>query len=165
MGKRPKKRKKPVVYIETTIPSYLTSRLSTDLEKYYRQLKTRDWWEKIFPKIDAVISDYVLDEARDGDPVAASRRLEALRGIKILDKTDEIVTLAQELQIKLKIPERAKFDAFHLAFSVVYQVDYVLSWNFEHIVGASVKRTFDDIGKELSLVMPTLCTPEELMEV
>ena len=119
-------------------------------------------WKR-FSKID--IFDYVLDEARDGDPVAASRRLEALRGIKILDKTDEIVTLAQELQIKLKIPERAKFDAFHLAFSVVYQVDYVLSWNFEHIVGASVKRTFDDIGKELSLVMPTLCTPEELMEV
>ncbi|MGK5084424.1 hypothetical protein WDW37_14110 [Bdellovibrionota bacterium FG-1] len=66
---------------------------------------------------------------------------------------------------EFKIPHRARFDAFHLAFSVVYQVDYVLSWNFEHVVGAPVKRTFAEIGKELDLVMPTLCTPEELMEV
>ncbi|MGK5088713.1 type II toxin-antitoxin system VapC family toxin [Bdellovibrionota bacterium FG-2] len=165
MGRRVTSRKKPTVYIETTIPSYLTSRFSTDLEKYYRQVKTREWWDKVFPKIDAVISDYVLDEARDGDPDAASKRLEVLRGIKILDKTDEITTLARELQIKLKIPPRARVDAFHLAFSVIYQVEYVLSWNFEHIVGAPVKRTFAEIGKEFNLVMPTLCTPEELMEV
>lgn len=165
MGRRTAGRKKPTVYIETTIPSYLTARLSTDLEKYYRQLKTREWWDQVFPRVDAVISDYVLDEARDGDPDAAKRRLEALRGIQILDQTDEIVTLARELQIKLKIPQRARLDAFHLAFAVVYQVDYVLSWNFEHIVGAPVKRTFAEIGHELDLVMPTLCTPEELMEV
>jgi hypothetical protein len=135
------------------------------LEKYYRQLKTREWWEKVFPRIDAVISDYVLDEARNGDPEAAQRRLEVLRGVRILDKTNEIETLARELQIKLKIPHRARIDAFHLAFSVIYQVEYVLSWNFEHIVGAPVKRTFAEIGQELDLIMPTLCTPEELMEV
>ena len=157
--------RKPTVYIETTIPSYLTSRPSTDLEKYYRQIKTREWWDNIFPRVEAVISDYVLDEARDGDPDAAARRLEALQSVRILDLTDEVGELARELQLRLKIPHRARRDAFHLAFSVVYQVDYVLSWNFEHIVGAPVKRTFSEIGQELGLVMPTLCTPEELMEV
>lgn len=162
---RQRNKKRISVYIETTIPSYLTSRLSTDLEKYYRQIKTRDWWERIFPKVDAVISDYVLDEARAGDPDAAKRRLEVLRGIKILDKTDEITVLARELQFKLKIPPRARVDAFHLAYAVVYQVDYVLSWNFEHIVGGPVKRTFAEIGQQLGIVMPTLCTPEELMEI
>jgi hypothetical protein len=158
-------KKRPVVYIETTIPSYLTSRLSTDLEKYYRQIKTREWWENVLPKVDAVISEYVLLEAGNGDPGAAQKRLESLHGVKVLDKTDQIEALAYELQVKLKIPNRAKLDAFHLAIAVIYQVVYVLSWNFEHIVGAPVKRTFAEIGQELNLVMPTLCTPEELMEI
>jgi hypothetical protein len=41
----------------------------------------------------------------------------------------------------------------------------LLSLNFEHIVGAPVKRTFTEIGNELGIIMPTLCTPEELMEL
>lgn len=159
------RRKRPIVYIETTIPSYLTSRPSKDLVKHYRQVKTREWWTAVLPRVDAVISNYVLEEAGDGDSEAAMRRLEALKGIQVLDQTDEVVPLARELQTKLNIPQRAQVDSFHLAFSVIYQVDYVLSWNFEHIVGGPVKRTFAEIGQELGLVMPTLCTPDELMEV
>lgn len=156
---------KPTVYIETTIPSYLTARLSSNLEKYYRQLKTREWWDEVLPKVDPVISDFVLIEARGGDPEAAKRRLEVLRELRVLDQTTEILALAHEIQLKLKIPHRARLDAVHLAFAVVYQVDYVLSWNFEHIVGAPVKRPFAELGDKLGLVMPVLCTPEELMEV
>jgi len=158
-------RKIPTVYIETTIPSYLTARPSADLEKHYRQLKTREWWDEVLPKVDPVISEFVLNEARNGNPDAAKRRLEALQGFRVLDQTEEVITLAQEIQLKLKIPNRAKLDAFHLAIAVVYQVDYVLSWNFEHIVGATVRRPFAEIGEKLGLVMPMLCTPEELMEV
>jgi len=75
------------------------------------------------------------------------------------------VRLAKRFEKELSIPIKAQTDALHLACAVIYRVDYVLSWNFEHIVGAPVKRTFTEIGQELGLVMPTLCTPEELMEI
>jgi hypothetical protein len=91
--------RKPTVYIETTIPSYLTSRLSTDLEKYYRQLKTRQWWEKVYPKVDPLISEYVLVEAQKGDPEAARKRLESLKGARLLESTPEVKTLAKELYV------------------------------------------------------------------
>jgi predicted nucleic acid-binding protein len=157
--------KKPTVYIETTIPSYLTSNLSTDLEKYYRQVKTREWWDKVFPKITPVISEYVLLEASKGDPAAAKRRLEAIRGVYELQTNEEVQILAKEIYTRLKIPKRAQLDAFHMAIAVVHQVDYLLSWNFEHIVGAPVKKTFAEIGNELEISMPILCTPEELMSL
>jgi hypothetical protein len=165
MGRRTTSRKRPTVYIETTIPSYLTSRLSTDLEKYYRQVKTREWWEKVLPKVDPVISEYVIREAGRGDAEAARKRLEAIKEFKVLEETKELVRLAKRFEKELSIPIKAQTDALHLACSVIYNVDYVLSWNFEHIVGAPVKRTFAEIGQELGLVMPTLCTPEELMEI
>ena len=157
--------KKPTVYLETTIPSYLTSRLSTDLEKYYRQVKTRQWWENVYPRVDSVISEYVLIEARKGDPEAAKKRITAIENVKRLDTSPEVIILAKELSVRLKIPKRAQLDAFHMAIAVTYEVDYLLSWNFEHIVGAPVKRTFAEIGSELGIVMPTLCTPEELMDI
>jgi hypothetical protein len=158
-------KKKPTVYIETTIPSYLTSRDSKDLDKLYRQMKTREWWEKVLGRVDPVISDYVLMEARKGDPIAADKRLAVIKTFRKLEMTKEVSELANEIQHKLKIPHKARIDAFHLAISVVYQVDYVLSWNFEHIVGAPVKRTFAEIGQELGVAMPILCTPDELMGV
>jgi hypothetical protein len=35
---------KPSVYIETTIPSYLASRLSSNIITAGQQILTRDWW-------------------------------------------------------------------------------------------------------------------------
>lgn len=165
MSKRTDGRKKPIVYIETTIPSYLVARPSNDLDNYYRQVKTQVWWNKVLPKVEPVVSEYVIREASRGNAEAAKKRIEAIKDFTVLEETDELVRLAKRFEKELSIPIKAQTDAFHLACSVIYRVDYVLSWNFEHIVGAPVKRTFAEIGKELGLVMPTLCTPEELMEI
>ena len=165
MGRRTTGGKRPTVYIETTIPSYLTARPSNNLDNYYRQVKTREWWTKVLPKIEPVISEYVIREASRGNSEAAQKRLEAIRRFAVLEETKELVRLAKRFEKELSIPIKAQTDALHLACAVIYQVDYVLSWNFEHIVGAPVKRTFTEIGQELGLVMPTLCTPEELMEI
>ena len=37
---------KPRVYVETTIPSYLTAWLSRDLVRAAQQQVTREWWDQ-----------------------------------------------------------------------------------------------------------------------
>ena len=143
----------------------MTARPSNDLDNYYRQVKTREWWAKSLPKVEPVISEYVIREISKGDPEAAQKRLEAVKDFSVLEETKELVRLAKRIEKALFIPIKAQTDALHLACSVIYRVDYVLSWNFEHIVGAPAKRTFAEIGHELGLVMPTLCTPEEMMDI
>ncbi len=165
MVNKMKIRKKPIVYIETTIPSYLVARPSNDLDNYYRQVKTQEWWTRVLPHVEPVVSVYVISEASLGNVDAAKRRIDAIKNFAVLEETDDLVLLAKQFEKKLSIPIKAQTDAFHLACSVIYGVDYVLSWNFEHIVGAPVKRTFSDLGRELDIIMPTLCTPEELMEI
>lgn len=54
---------KPRLYLETTIPSYLTSRPSRDLIIAGHQQVTRDWWEKRQGDFQIYISQLVLDEA------------------------------------------------------------------------------------------------------
>jgi len=44
-------------------------------------------------------------------------------------------------------------------------VQYVVSWNFRHIVNASLRPTIERICRDAEYDPPILCTPEELLEV
>ena len=66
---------KPKVYIETTIPSYLTGRPSRDLVIVGHQELTREWWDERRDTFDLYISQFVLDEAGAGDVRMAQKRL------------------------------------------------------------------------------------------
>ena len=66
---------KPRLYLETTIPSYLTSWPSRDLIVNAHQQITKDWWELRRAAFHIYISQFVLDEARAGDALAAGLRL------------------------------------------------------------------------------------------
>jgi hypothetical protein len=66
----------PSVYIETTIPSYLTAGPSRDLVVAGHQQITHTWWQMARDRFDLFISEAVLLEVRAGDPEFAARRVE-----------------------------------------------------------------------------------------
>ena len=66
------------VYLETTIPSYLTARPSRDLVTVAHQQITREWWDTRRHAFALFVSQMVIDEASAGDPEAAIRRLEVV---------------------------------------------------------------------------------------
>jgi hypothetical protein len=72
---------KKSVYIETSIPSYLTARPSRDVRAAAWQQITNQWWEEARPDYDLFTSELVIVEASAGNPEAAARRLETLQGI------------------------------------------------------------------------------------
>ena len=80
---------RPTVYLETTIPSYLTARPSNDLAKAARQAATRLWWDTQRSKYACFVSQLIWDEVGRGDPEAARLRLEVLDGISRHDLSDE----------------------------------------------------------------------------
>ena len=61
-----------IVYIETSIISYLRSRPASQVVAAARQLLTRRWWDEERLNYDLVISQYVLDEASKGNPTLAA---------------------------------------------------------------------------------------------
>ncbi len=70
---------KKSVYIETSIPSYLTARPSRDVRAAAWQQITAQWWDEARNQYDLFTSALVIAEASDGHPEAAARRLEALK--------------------------------------------------------------------------------------
>lgn len=75
---------KKLVYIETSVVSYLTSKPSRDLIVAAYQKITRDWWNRELIKHECFVSDFVIDEISRGDRNASKDRLEAVSKFKKL---------------------------------------------------------------------------------
>jgi hypothetical protein len=84
-------------YIETTVPSYYTSRNARSILQASRQLATREWWDHGCSGFDLVTSTETLNEAGEGDPKMAAERLELLRSIRVLPVTQNAAELARVL--------------------------------------------------------------------
>ena len=72
---------KKKVYVETTVVSDATALPARDIVQLGRQIVTREWWETAAQRFDLFSSIVVAKEVRNGDPVAAQRRVEALIGL------------------------------------------------------------------------------------
>ena len=151
------------VYIETTIPSYLTAWRSPELSMAAKQQTTRKWWDKCRGQFDLFVSDAVLLEVSGGDSDAAKRRLEVLEGIPVLTPKMESDEIVVALIDRLNLPDRAITDAAHIAICVVHGIDYLLTWNCTHIANATFQPIIHDVCDALGYSMPVICTPDQLM--
>jgi hypothetical protein len=152
------------LYLESTIPSYLAATPSRDLLIAAHQQVTSDWWTTRRPAFEVYISQFVLDEIAKGDPEIAKRRVDALKGIPLLEITEEVLGLATALVESRIIPKKAGTDAAHIALAAVHGLDFLLTWNCTHIANAAIIRGIERVCRERGLECPVICTPEELME-
>jgi len=155
---------KPRVYIETTIPSYLTARPTNDPVQSLLQKWTRDWWDGERGKYVLCSSQLVLDEAGKGDTQAAQARLDVLRETSILEFGDDAIELATELLGVGALPPNAADDALHIAISAIQTVPYLLTWNCKHIANATKRPSMERVCIAKGLKIPLICTPREFME-
>ena len=155
---------KPKVYIETSIPSYLTARSRNDLRAMANQNTTIEWWESRRSEFDIYISEFVVAESSQGHPEATAHRLTAIKEIPELDVTEEVRQLGKALVSEGPIPEGAEIDAYHIAVAAVNGMDYLLTWNCKHIANAVMRLQIEAVCRKHGYEPPIICTPQELME-
>lgn len=152
------------VYLETTIPSYLTAWRSRDLVRAAHQEVTREWWDQRRNEFELFVSQFVIDEVGAGDPSAAQRRLEVIADLPLLDASEDVELLAGELVARVPLPAKATTDALHIAIAAINGMDYLLTWNCTHIANAELRSRIEFVIRERGYEPPVICTPEELIE-
>jgi hypothetical protein len=155
---------KPSVYIETTIPSYLTAWRSPELVMAANQEATRKWWDESRAKFELFISGLVIGEISNGDPDAVRRRMAVVEDLPELGLTDKAEALAAKLLSGAALPQKAKADALHIAIAAVHGMDYLLTWNCTHIANAIMRPKIESICRVAGYEPPVICTPPELVE-
>ena len=147
------------LYLESTIPSYATAKEAKDIIKAARQSMTKLFWEQERDKYRLVISQYVIDECKLGNPEAAQKRLKLITNIPVLEESEKVNRLAAVYQNLLDIPDKAKTDSFHLAICVMARIHYLVSWNCAHL-GFNAYLKVRDYNEKHGLWTPLLVTPE-----
>jgi len=151
-----------IVYIESSVISYLVSLPSRDVVIAGRQAISLDWWEKHRQRFDLRVSALVEEEISRGDSIASQRRLALIEDIPSLAISDEALKIAQLLTEKGVIPKGSEADALHIGIAAAQGVDYLLTWNFKHINNAEMKSAITKVVESCGLVCPQICSPEEL---
>ena len=154
---------RPAVYLETSVVSYATSRLSRDLVVAGHQQITREWFARQASAYELFVSQLVIREAAGGDQQAARARLVFLHETARLAVTDAAGTLAAQLVGQGAVPRPAAEDALHIAVAAVHGVEYLLTWNCKHIANAAMRQAIEKVCRSAGYEPPVICTPEELM--
>ena len=151
------------VYIETSILGYLTARPSRNVIVTANTEVTREWWDKRRSAFDLYTSQAVIREASQGDSEIASRRLEMLRDLPLLELNQSVLNLAEQFLQRSNLPSKADIDAIHIAAATVHGMDYLLTWNCKHIANAQIQIKLAEISLDFGYDLPILCTPYELL--
>ena len=151
------------VYIESSVISYLTARPSRDLVIAGHQAVTAEWWNERRLRYDVYVSPLVVEEISAGDASAAEDRLRVIADIPSVTIAAEAESLASALLASNAVPANSARDALHVAIAATQGIDYLITWNFRHIINASTRTMVVNVVSDFGLVCPVLCSPEELM--
>lgn len=152
------------IYLDTSVISYLKQDDAPE-----KMQETLQLWEDIKKgKFDVSLSSKTFEEISSCRQPKQDIMLQFLSEITydVLDETDEIVQLAQEI-IDMKILTPKSFDdCIHIATSVIHSCDYIVSWNFKHLVNIKTingVRAITNLKhyKPIDIVQPTLLIQDE----
>jgi len=150
------------VYVETTIFSFYHDERTSPAIMTMRQW-TREWWDGHRFKYDLVTSAAVFAELEAGSLAHRDKAQAMAMDLPILPlstEADEIV----DVYIKRKVmPADPLGDALHLALASIHKVDYLVTWNCQHLANASKFGHIRRVNTLLGLHVPAIVTPLELM--
>jgi len=78
--------------------------------------------------------------------------------------TDAAESLTRALLAGKAVPASEPRDAAHIALAAVHEIDFLVTWNFKHILNPHTQHLIEKICRENGFRPATICTPEQLME-
>jgi len=147
------------IYLDATIPNYVFNPHTPEKQKFSKML-----FDEINKgNFEAYISKIVIDEISAAPESKQSQMAKLLGDIPVLDITDECNKLAQEYITRGIIPPEYKNDALHIAIATFYNIDALISYNFEHIVKLKTIREVSGTNIAKGYKIIDLVIPEEVL--
>lgn len=150
---------KEKVYLDSTVPSYYFDRRES-LNAFIDA--TKKWWSEMADHYELYISDAVLQELNSGNYPHKRDIIELVSTIPLLPLTSDIEQVVEFYIANYVMPKSLVGDAVHLAFASYYDIQYLLTWNCNHLANANKRKHIRVINGRLGLSTPEIVTPLEL---
>ena len=152
---------KKAVYLDTTIPSYYYDRRH---KTAFLTETTKKWFKEEAKKYKIRVSEATLVEAATGEYPVKNKVLTFVRRWIVLPYDallDQIVAAYLENHL---MPKEFGGDALHLAYASFYKMDFLMTWNCQHLANANKKEHIRVVNTRLGLYVPEIITPLELVD-
>lgn len=147
------------VYIETTIPSYyFEERVALQFQKRI----TKDWWMNEKNSYHLYTSEIVFAELETGEYSNKEKIIHLIENLPRLEVNEEIKEVVEIYIKNYLMPKKHTGDAFHLAIASYYKMDYLLTWNCEHLANVNKERHIKITNEKIGLATPHIVTPLQL---
>lgn len=153
---------KPLVYIETTIPSFYHD-FRPDPEIVARRHWTREWWAGARERYSLLTSELVVDELSAGISQLVPLRLHLIKDVPELSVTSEVSAIAETYMRHKLMPSNPGNDAFHLALASLSGCMFLVTWNCRHLANENKALHIQKINQRLGLRSPEIVTPLNLL--
>ena len=155
--------RKTKIYLDTSVLSYLKQDDSPE-----RTSATLKFWEELKTRTDVEIyfSDVTLAEISDCYEPKKSFMQAKLKEIKfsLLEKDEDAERLASQI-IELGIlTNKSHDDCLHIAIAVLEACNYIVSWNFKHLVNVKTINGVRAITNLKGFSPIDIITPEMLFK-
>jgi len=147
------------IYIDTSV---IGGYYDAPLQEATRQL---------FERIADEEFDVYFSEINDAELMNAPQQVKEVKNLipsdcfHYIEMTDDVKALAL-LYIKEKaLGEASRNDAYHIALASINRVDYLISWNFKHIVNYNKIKMFNAINMRFGYPLIDICSPLEFLKI
>lgn len=147
--------RKETLYLDTSVVSAYYDERAKE-----RQEATIKFWREVLPDYRIHISEITVEELEDTKDESLRRKLTKLiKGFKILKTNGKIRDLARAYIRKEVFSEKYIDDALHVAIASFYEISYVVSWNFEHLVKVKTRKLVNLVNmlegfREIEIISP-----------
>ncbi|MBC7853040.1 MAG: hypothetical protein IAF94_06360 [Pirellulaceae bacterium] len=152
---------KPTVYLDTNIVSTYFYK-GADFDGLARRNITRDWWKNERAGFAVWASIITEEELAAGKYPRQTECLKFVRRLPFLPLNNETLEIAARLMDLGVVPREKPGDASQMAICAAHRIDYLLSWNYSHLVNPVAQERLETIGLELSIRVPLLVSPESI---
>ncbi|MEA1964865.1 MAG: PIN domain-containing protein [Candidatus Aerophobetes bacterium] len=122
-------KRKMKVYLDTSVVSALFDERNPE-----RKSLTETFFKEM-ENFEAFVSEITVAEIeRTLNTTLRSKMKGMILQFSVLPLTDDVEWLAKEYARHEAVPEGYPEDAYHISIAVINEMDYLLSWNFKHIV-------------------------------
>jgi predicted nucleic acid-binding protein len=147
--------KRETLYFDTSVLSAYYDKRAKE-----RQDATIKFWKDILPNYKVYLSEITVKELEDTRNVTLrSKFKDLIRSFKVLKSNKKIRDLANAYIKRGVFPEKYLNDALHVAVASFYEISYVVSWNFEHLVKVKTRKSVNLVNllegyKEIEIISP-----------
>lgn len=150
--------KEKSLYLDTSVVSAYYDKRTEE-----RREATVKFWKEILPEYHVCISETTVEEINDTkDPDLKDMLKRRIKNFKVLKINTKIRNLAKAYVEEGIFPERYIDDAVHVACAAFYEIPYLISWNFEHLVKVKTRKMVSSVNILKGLMEIDIISPQEL---